>query len=54
MKQLELVSCQVPQHSYKKGTKEHIEIPNILERQFDVVEPNTVCCGAVTYRMLIR
>jgi len=24
MKQLGLVSCQLPQHSYKKGTKEHI------------------------------
>jgi len=49
MKQLELVSCQLPQHSYKKGTKEHIEIPNLLDRQFDVVEPNTVWCGDVTY-----
>lgn len=49
MKQLGLVSCQMPQYSYKKGTKEHIEIPNLLARQFDVVEPNTVWCGDVTY-----
>lgn len=49
MKELDLVSCQMPQHSYKKATKEHIEIPNILARQFDVVEPNKYWCGDVTY-----
>ena len=49
MAELGLVSCQRPQHTYKKAVKEHIEIPNILNRQFDVVEPNTVWCGDVTY-----
>lgn len=49
MKQLELVSCQMPQHAYKKASKEHVTIPNLLERQFDVVEPNQVWCGDVTY-----
>ncbi len=42
MKKLGLVSCQLPQHAYKKASKEHIAIPNLLERQFDVVEPNQV------------
>ena len=49
MKQLELVSCQLPQHAYKKAAKEHVEIPNLLNRQFAVTEPNQVWCGDVTY-----
>ena len=49
MKQLDLVSCQLPKHAYKKGTKEHVDIPNLLDRQFAVVEPNQVWCGDVTY-----
>ena len=49
MKELNLVSCQLPKHSYKKAEKEHVSIPNLLNRQFDVVEPNTVWCGDVTY-----
>ena len=38
MIKLKLESCQVPQHSYKRGGNEHLEIPNRLDRQFDVVE----------------
>ena len=49
MKRLGLVSCQLPQHSYKKATKEHVAIPNLLNRQFDVTAPNKVWCGDVTY-----
>ncbi len=49
MTKLNLTSCQVPQHKYKRGGNEHLEIPNKLDRQFDVVEPNTVWCGDVTY-----
>lgn len=48
MKDLELVSCQLPQHAYKKSSKEHMVIPNLLERQFDTTEPNQVWCGDVT------
>ena len=40
MKELELVSFQLPKHAYKKGTKEHVEIPNLLDRQFAEIEPN--------------
>ena len=40
MTELKLVSCQIPKHNYKKTNKEHVAIPNILERQFAVVEPN--------------
>ena len=49
MKDLKLVSCQLPQHAHKKGSKEHVAIPNLLERQFDMTEPNQVWCGDVTY-----
>lgn len=49
MKKLGLVSCQIKKHRYKKGTKEHISIPNTLDRQFAVIEPDQVWCGDVTY-----
>jgi putative transposase len=40
---------KIPKHNYKKANKEHVAMPNILERQFAVVEPNTFWCGDVTY-----
>ncbi|EJF7711584.1 IS3 family transposase [Providencia rettgeri] len=49
MKEMGLVSCQQPVHRYKRGGHEHIAIPNHLERQFAVTEPNQVWCGDVTY-----
>ncbi|AMJ72277.1 transposase [Enterobacter cloacae] len=49
MKELGLVSCQQPTHRYKRGGYEHVAIPNHLERQFAVTEPNQVWCGDVTY-----
>ena len=49
MKKLGLVSCQQPKHRYKRAENEHVTIPNLLKRQFAVVEPNTVWCGDVTY-----
>ncbi|EBA2279277.1 IS3 family transposase, partial [Salmonella enterica] len=49
MKELGLVSCQQPTHRYKRGSHEHVAIPNHLERQFAVTEPNQVWCGDVTY-----
>lgn len=49
MKELNLISCQQPGHRYKKASKEHLEIPNYLERQFAVTEPNQVWCGDVIF-----
>ena len=49
MKELNLVSCQQPQHRYKRAAQEHVAIPNKLNRQFDVARPNQVWCGDVTY-----
>ena len=51
MKKLNIVSFQQPAHRYKKATKEHVDIPNHLDRQFAVTEPNQVWCGDVTYRV---
>ncbi len=49
MPELELVSKQPGSHAYKKATVERPDIPNILNREFDVQEPNQVWCGDITY-----
>lgn len=49
MKEQELVSCQPGPHRYKKVEQPHVEIPNILERNFDVAAPNLFWCGDITY-----
>jgi len=49
MKALGLVSSQPPSHRYKPANQPHLAIPNTLERQLDVKQPNKVWCGDVTY-----
>jgi len=49
MKELGLVSCQLPTHAYKKALQPHVAIPNELNRQFNVGGPNRVWYGNVTY-----
>jgi len=49
MKLCGLTSCQPPKHAYKKATQEHVTIPNYLNREFDVVTPDKIWCGDVTY-----
>ena len=49
MKTLDLHSCQLPNHRYNKATEERVDIPNHLDRQFNVDEPDKVWCGDVTY-----
>ncbi|UAN61437.1 IS3 family transposase [Serratia sp. JSRIV006] len=49
MKALGLSSCQPGKHAYRKSTQEHTSLPNILERQFAVTEPDQVWCGDITF-----
>jgi len=49
MKEMQLYSCQLPKHKYKKATKEHINVPNIVNRNFRPAAPDKVWCGDVTY-----
>ena len=49
MRELELVSKQSGSHAYKKATVERPDIPNILNREFDVLAPDHVRCGDITY-----
>jgi putative transposase len=49
MKELALVSCQLPLHRYKKTGNEHLAIPNTLSREFTVGYPNNIWCGDATY-----
>lgn len=49
MKELKLSSGQPGQHKYKNAQQGHIYLPNLLERQFAVAEPEQVWCGDITY-----
>ncbi|KPY59604.1 ISPsy24, transposase orfB, partial [Pseudomonas amygdali pv. sesami] len=49
MRELGLISKQPGSHAYKKATVERPDIPNILNRAFDVPAPNQVWCGDITY-----
>ena len=49
MAKLGLVSSQQPKHRYKKAEQPHLDIPNRLDRLFDVEAPNQVWAGDITY-----
>lgn len=49
MNEMGLVSRQQPKHAYKKCNTEYVAIPNTLNREFEVTQPNHVWCGDVTY-----
>lgn len=49
MKAMGLVSTQQPSHRYRKAEQPHIDIPNRLDREFDVSAPNQVWTGDITY-----
>lgn len=49
MKELGLLCKQPGPHAYKRATVERLDIPNTLDRQFNVIAPNHVWCGDITY-----
>ncbi len=49
MKESGLVCKQPGPHKYKRATVEHVDIPNRLNRQFNVTQPDEVWCGDITY-----
>ena len=49
MKEAALVSKQPGSHSYKVVDVERLDIPNHLDREFEVEAPNKVWCGDITY-----
>ena len=49
MTELGLICKQPGNHAYKQATVERVDIPNRLNRQFDVEAPNRVWCGDITF-----
>lgn len=49
MKEQGLTSKQPGPHAYKSANAERPDIPNQLNREFDVDAPNKVWCGDITY-----
>lgn len=49
MKEQGLVSKQPGPHKYKVATVERLDIPNTLNRKFDVDAPNQAWCGDITF-----
>ncbi len=49
MKEQGLMSKQPGKHAYKNVQVERPDIPNLLDRQFNVEKPNQVWCGDITY-----
>ncbi|WP_437749309.1 IS3 family transposase [Enterobacter mori] len=49
MKYLNLSSSQPGKHQYKNARQAHTCLPNLLERQFAVPEPDREWCGDITY-----
>lgn len=48
VKEIGITSCQHVKHRYKRGEKEHVDIPNLLDHRFAVIAPNQVRRGDVT------
>lgn len=49
MKESGLISKQPGAHKYKKTGMEHVEINNLLNREFSAKQPNQAWCGDITY-----
>lgn len=49
MREAGLVCKQPGKHAYKRATIERVDIPNTLNREFQVSGPNQIWCGDITY-----
>ena len=49
MRELNLTCKQPGPHAYKQATDERLDIPNRLNREFEMAAPNQVWCGDITY-----
>ncbi|WP_444945039.1 IS3 family transposase [Microbulbifer sp. ZKSA006] len=49
IKLLGLESSQPPSHRYRKAEQAHLDIPNRLNRKFDVEKPDAAWAGDITY-----
>jgi putative transposase len=49
MAEIGLICKQPGPHAYKQATVERLDIPNVLDRQFDVDDANQVWCGDISY-----
>lgn len=49
MAEAKLVCKQPGPHKYKVAEVERVDIPNVLDRQFDVTAPDRVWCGDISY-----
>ena len=49
MAEIGLICKQPGPHTYKQATVERLDIPNVLDRQFNVERPDQVWCGDITY-----
>jgi len=49
MAEIGLICKQPGPHAYKQATVERPDIPNVLDRQFDVDHANQVWCGDISY-----
>lgn len=49
MREMNLTCKQPGPHTYKQATVERPDIPNCLNREFEVQAPNQVWCGDITY-----
>jgi len=49
MTEIGLICKQPGPHAYKQATVERPDIPNVLDRQFDVDHANQVWCGDISY-----
>lgn len=49
MREMKLTSKQPGSHRYKQATKEHLEIANRLDRNFNTKKADQIWCGDITY-----